>query len=94
MVSFMPNAETKVVASAIDVDRRLSELDMHREDILNIRKAACDMHAAGSSPFFPPNGAGLLAYLYGTHELRKTFLERNWKIDRNCSPPCSGTMSG
>ena len=79
----MPFAETKVVAREIDVDRRLSELDMHREDILDIRNVACSMHATGSSLFFPPNGAGLLAYLYGTRELRKTFLGRNWTIDQS-----------
>ena len=79
----MPRAVTKIYIDDIDVDRRLSELGMDRQDILDIRNVAASMHATGSSPYFPSNGAGQLAYQYGTHELRATFLKRNWEIDQS-----------
>lgn len=79
----MPRAVTKVFKDDIDVDRRLFELGMDRQDILDIRDVAASMHATGSSPFFPANGAGQLAYQYGTRELRATFLKRSWEIDQS-----------
>lgn len=79
----MPRADTKVYFDDIDVDRRLAELGMARADILDIRSVAASMHATGASPLFPSNGAGQLAYQYGTHELRATFLKRGWKIDQS-----------
>ena len=60
-----------------------AERNMNRQDILDIRDAAVSMHATGSSPLFPSNGAGQLAYQYGTRELRATFLKRGWEIDQS-----------
>jgi len=79
----MPRAATKVYIDDIDVDRRLSELGMDRQDIFDIRDVAASMHATGSSPLFPANGAGQLAYQYGTRELRATFMKRKWTIDQS-----------
>lgn len=79
----MPRAVTKVFKDDVDVDRRLSELGMDRQDILDIRDVAASMHATGSSPYFPSNGAGQLAYQYGTYELRATLLRRGWEIDQS-----------
>lgn len=79
----MPRAVTMIYIDDIDVDRRLSELGMNRQDILDIRDVAASMHATGSSPLFPANGAGQLAYQYGTRELRATFLKRGWVIDQS-----------
>lgn len=79
----MPRAVTKVYIDDIDVDRRLSELGMDRQDILDIRDVAASMHATGSSPLFPANGAGQLSYQYGTRELRATFLKRKWTLDQS-----------
>jgi len=79
----MPRAVTKIYINDIDVDRRLSELGMDRQDILDIRNVAASMHATGSSPYFPSNGAGQLAYQYGTYELRATFLKSGWEIDQS-----------
>ena len=79
----MPHYSTKLYINPIDVNRRLAELAMFEEDILAIRNIACSMNATGSSLMFPPNGAGLLAYLYGTRELRATFLSRGWEIDQS-----------
>ena len=79
----MPRAATKVFIDDIDVDRRLAELNMDRQDILDIRDVAASMHATGSSPLFPANGAGQLAYQYGTRELRATHLKRGWVIDQS-----------
>ncbi|MBR9766494.1 MAG: hypothetical protein GYB53_24000 [Rhodobacteraceae bacterium] len=56
---------------------------MDRQDILDIRDVAASMHATGSSPLFPANGAGQLAYQYGTRELRATHLKRGWVIDQS-----------
>lgn len=79
----MPRAVTKIYIDDIDVDRRLAELGMSRQDIVDIRDVAASMHATGSSPLFPANGAGQLAYQYGTRELRATFLKRGWAIDQS-----------
>lgn len=79
----MPRAVTKIYIDDIDVDRRLAELGMSRQDIVDIRDVAASMHASGSSPLFPANGAGQLAYQYGTRELRATFLKRGWVIDQS-----------
>lgn len=79
----MPRAVTKTYTDDIDVDRRLAELGMDRKDIMDIRDVAVSMHATGSSPLFPANGAGQLAYQYGTRELRSTFLKRGWVIDQS-----------
>jgi len=79
----MPRVVTKVYIDDIDVERRLSELGMDRQDVLDIRNVAASMHATGSSPLFPANGAGQLAYQYGTRELRATFLKRSWTIDQS-----------
>lgn len=79
----MPRVVTTVHIDDIDVDRRLSELGMNRQDILDIRDVAASMHATGSSPLFPANGAGQLAYQYGTRELRSTFLKRKWTLDQS-----------
>lgn len=79
----MPRAVTKIYIDDIDVDRRLAELGMSRQDIVDIRDVAASMHATGSSPLFPANGAGQLAYQYGTRELRATFLKRGWVIDQS-----------
>ena len=64
----VPRAVTKVYIEDLDVDRRLSELGMGKQDVLDIRNVAASMHATGSSPLFPANGAGQLAYQYGTRE--------------------------
>lgn len=79
----MPRAVTKIYIDDIDVDRRLAELGMNRQDILDIRDVAASMHATGASPLFPANGAGQLAYQYGTRELRATLLKRGWVIDQS-----------
>lgn len=79
----MPRAVTKIYIDDIDVDCRLAELGMSRQDIVDIRDVAASMHATGSSPLFPANGAGQLAYQYGTRELRATFLKRGWVIDQS-----------
>ena len=79
----VPRAVTKVYIEDLDVDRRLSELGMGKQDVLDIRNVAASMHATGSSPLFPANGAGQLAYQYGTRELRATLLKRGWVIDQS-----------
>lgn len=79
----MPRAVTRNYIGDIDVDRRLSALGIDRQDILDIRGVAASMHATGSSPLFPANGAGQLAYQYGTRELRATLLKRGWAIDQS-----------
>lgn len=79
----MARAVTRVYQQDNDANRRLSELGMDRDDIVAIRDVACSMSATGSSPFFPANGAGQLAYQYGTRELREKFLSRGWRIDQS-----------
>lgn len=83
MENLVPRAVTRIYIDDIDVDRRLAELGMSRQDIVDIRDVAASMHATGSSPLFPANGAGQLAYQYGTRELRATFLKRGWVIDQS-----------
>jgi hypothetical protein len=64
-----------------DVDRRLFELQLDRKKLLIVRAKAL---AAGSNatPFHPANGAGTLAYQYGTAALREEFVGEEWKLDR------------
>ena len=76
----MSRLETKIFDDDIDVNRRLAELDMDKQDILDIRDVANSYFTTGLSPFFLLNSAGLLAYHWGTRELRATFLKRGWRI--------------
>jgi hypothetical protein len=76
-------AETVVVREELDVNRRLAELSMSKVAILAVRDAACSMGATGSSPFFPSNGAGQLAYQYGTREMRAQLDSLGWEIDQS-----------
>ena len=79
----MSRTAMKLHENDVDVDRRLFGLGMNRRDILDIRDAAIREYAKGASPLFPFNGAGSLAYLYGTRELRSKFMNRGWKIDNS-----------
>ena len=45
----MPRMVTKIYIDDIDVDRRLAELGMDRQDILDIRDVAASMHALTST---------------------------------------------
>lgn len=78
----MTQPVTKVLQEPVTVDHRLAEIGMSRGAILAIRDTACSMGATGASPFFPANGAGQLAYQYGTRELRAQFHELGWEIDQ------------
>ena len=68
--------------TGIDVDRRLAELGFgSRGLILAVRDVAHAREGEGASPFFPANGAGTLAYQYGTHELRARLDELGWRLE-------------
>ena len=59
-----------IVEEGIHAARRIADLGFGEWDsLLKVRDVACAKAAEGASPFFPLNGAGTLAFRYGTREL-------------------------
>ena len=82
MEAAVPHLPTTVHEDDLDVDRRLAELGFGiRKGLLAVRNVACGKAAEGTSPFFPLNGSGTLAYQYGTRELRQYLDTLGWQID-------------
>lgn len=77
MASFNP----AITHSAVDVDRRLSDFGITREQVLAIRDSA---RAASddASPLMPANAPGTLAYIHGVEAMREQILDDEWKVDR------------
>lgn len=78
----MPPVESKTIKEPWDVDRRLSELGLKRQPLLNVVATAVSA-GADATPFHPANAAGTLSYQHGTWALRSENLADGWEIDRS-----------
>lgn len=76
-------ARTIVVEDANEVDRRLANLGLVREQLTAVASVA-KTWADDASPLMPTNAPGTLAYIYGVNELREQLLDDSWKVDRTC----------
>lgn len=63
------------------VDQCLSELNLDREKLLEVARAAFAA-AADVSPFNTANAAGTFSYQYGILALRQQFVGKVWQVDR------------
>lgn len=81
MVSEMPRVETKVVKDEAEVERRLRQLGLDYEGLLQCRDAS---YAAGrdAGAMMPITAPGTMSYHYGTEALRKRFVPEGWELDR------------
>jgi hypothetical protein len=78
----MGMVEVIIRREAWDVAARLAELQLGSADrLLKIRTAAIGA-SADATPFHPANAPGTLAYLHGTFALRKEYVGKDWRLDR------------
>jgi hypothetical protein len=77
----LPLIETQVLRDPWDVDRRLSELRLTRQKLLDARAVALQ-EAANATPYHCANAAGTFSYQHGTWALRNEFVSDEWRVDR------------
>lgn len=77
----MPTFQTNVVDDKVDVERRLADFGLVKEQVLAVADVA-KRWADDASPLMPLNAPGTLAYIHGVAELRRQFLAVEWMIDR------------
>jgi hypothetical protein len=70
------------VGKLVKHDRRLSELDLTREGLLDVRAVALN-EGANATPFHAANASGTFAYHAGTWALRHQFVGGDWILDRS-----------
>ena len=78
----MDMVEGQVWRETWDVDRRLNELGLRRDSLMNAVVAAITA-GADSTPFHPANASGTFSYMYGTWALRNEFVGDEWELDRS-----------
>lgn len=77
----MTKFRTALVEKSSDVDTRLADFELTREQLLAVRdsaKAAAD----DASPLMPLNAPGTLSYIHGVGTMREVIIGGNWVIDR------------
>lgn len=62
----------KIIKEEIDVDARLAEFGVSRDDLLRIVRAVVTAHN-DAVPFDPITASGLFRYIYGTRATREVF---------------------
>ncbi|MCA1516362.1 hypothetical protein [Bradyrhizobium sp. NBAIM01] len=77
----MPTFRTAVLDSENDVERRLQDWGLTREQFIEIAKMATSW-ADDASPLMPLNAPGTLAYIFGVQELRRQLIGGGWHPDR------------
>jgi hypothetical protein len=77
----MDKVKTRILREPWDVDRRLAELGLTREGLLNVVTVAL-VEAANATPYHCANAAGTFSYQHGTWALRQEFVEGEWTLDR------------
>lgn len=79
----MPHFSTQVIEGELQVEQRLADFGLVKDQLLAIASVA-RMWANDASPLMPNNAPGTLAYIYGVNELRQQFLDGSWQVDRTC----------
>jgi len=77
----VPSFKTSIVEREIDVERRLQDWGLSRDQFIDVAKAA-RMWADDASPLMPLNAPGTLAYIFGVQELRHQLVDDKWHVDR------------
>lgn len=75
--------KTAVISAPEEVETRLADFGIIREQIAEIGKVARS-YADDASPSMPLNAAGMLAYIYGVGELRQQLVGAEYIRDRTC----------
>lgn len=79
----MPSFNTVIVSASSDIETRLLDFDLMREQLLEIGKTA-RAFADDASPTMPLNAAGMLSYIHGVGELRQQLIGPDYITDRTC----------
>lgn len=79
----MPHFATTVISDEIQVDERLFDFGLTRDQLIAVADVA-SRWALDASPLMPLNAPGTLAYIHGVSELRNQLLDGAWAIDRFC----------
>lgn len=79
----MPSFKTVIVSTVVEVETRLADFALTREQIAAIGKTA-RAYADDASPSMPLNAAGMLSYIHGVGELRQQLVGSEYVPDRAC----------
>jgi len=79
----LPLFNTVVVSTLADVEARLADFGLTREQISAIGRTA-RAYAEDASPSMPLNAAGMLSYIHGVSELRQQTVGAEYVTDRAC----------
>ena len=79
----MPSFNTVIVSTLVEVETRLSDFALSREQIVAIGQTA-RAYADDASPSMPLNAAGMLSYIHGVGELRQQLVGTEYIPDRAC----------
>lgn len=77
----MPHFATAIISDEIQVDERLFDFGLVRDQLIAIADVA-RRWALDASPLMPLNAPGTLAYIHGVSELRDQLLDGTWAVDR------------
>ena len=79
----MPSFNTVIVSTQVDVETRLEDFGVTRQQIMAIGHTA-RAYADDASPSMPLNAAGMLSYIHGVGELRQQLVGSDYIPDRAC----------
>lgn len=79
----MPTFNTVIVSTPVDVENRLEDFGVMRQQIISIGHVA-RAYADDASPSMPLNAAGMLSYIHGVGELRQQLVGSDYIPDRTC----------
>lgn len=80
---FVPTFNTVIVSALVDIETRLSDFGLYRDQLLAIGHTA-RAYADDASPSMPLNAAGMLSYIHGVGELRQQLVGPDFIPDRAC----------
>ncbi|MGH1370213.1 conserved hypothetical protein [Roseovarius sp. EC-HK134] len=79
----MPSFNTVIVSTLVDVETRLEDFGVTRQQIMAIGQTA-RAYGDDASPSMPLNAAGMLSYIHGVGELRQQLVGPDYVPDRTC----------
>lgn len=79
----MPSFNTVVTSTIVDVEIRLEDFGVTRQQIMAIGHTA-RAYADDASPSMPLNAPGMLSYIHGVGELRQQLVGTDYIPDRAC----------
>lgn len=79
----MPVFNTVIVSAIAEVETRLADFGLVREQLVAVGQTA-RAYADDASPSMPLNAAGMLSYIHGVGELRQQLVGQDYIPDRTC----------